>query len=179
MAYGRVLSQFTGRSRPTFFFNHSSRFLETFNGDETIDLTNMSVPTMTVTPLTVEIETSSTKLSLQAHLNIIYSEGDDTQEMNPNPMEKNVILQRHKLEEPPLASHHFTKTEPSSSSSTIDNLDTSSIHGEQLYFNVLVFPGGYRKLTVSGDEELSHGQQALATRLMSSFVSQLLDLIET
>ncbi|KAJ5749508.1 nonribosomal siderophore peptide synthase SidC [Penicillium manginii] len=201
IAYARALGQLTGRSQPTFGFNHSSRSLESPNGESSIDLTGMSIPTMTVTPLTVDIGTPSRQESFEAvqgHLaqltrfaqadnldtlapksnstiNIIYPEENGNGHINGT--EKTQPLQRYKLDEP-LATDYFTNTTPSSIASTVDGLDTSHIHDEQLYFNVLVFPDGKLKVNVSGDEELLRGDKDLVAKLVNNFVTELSGLIQ-
>jgi amino acid adenylation domain-containing protein len=201
IAYARALSQLTGRSHPTFGFNHSSRSLESPNGKNSIDLTGISIPTMTVTPLTVDTETASKEKCLedvQGHLaqltrfaqadnvdalapksnstiNVIFSE--ENQETHLNGIEEPPAIQRHKLDEP-LASDYFTNTIPSSIASTVDGLGTSSIHDQQIYFNVLISPNGEFKISVSGNEELLHGDEDLVHNLITSFLSELSGLIE-
>lgn len=201
LAYGRTLAQLTGCSQPTFWFNHSSRSLESPSGEHTIDLTDLSFPTMTVTPLTVDMETPSKQQSFEAvrgHLaqltrfaqaenleslapksnstiNIIYPEGND--EGHTNVIEKEQGLYRHKLNEP-VASDYFTNTIPSLIASTVDGLDTSLMHAEQLYFNVSVFPNGNFKISVSGVKEILRGDERLVDSLIKSFVNELSGLME-
>ncbi|KAJ5580902.1 nonribosomal siderophore peptide synthase SidC [Penicillium hetheringtonii] len=151
---------------------------------------------MTVTPLTVDIDTSSKQYLLKAvqghsaqltrfaqtdkldalapksnsTINIIYSGGDE--EVRLNGIEKPQKLQRHKLDEP-LAPDYLTNTLPSSNNSTVDGLDTSLMPNEQLYFNVLVASDGEMNINVSGDEKISQGDRNLVNRLARDFVSEL------
>jgi hypothetical protein len=108
-------------------------------------------------------------------INIIYPEENGNGHINGT--EKTQPLQRYKLDEP-LATDYFTNTTPSSIASTVDGLDTSHIHDEQLYFNVLVFPDGKLKVNVSGDEELLRGDKDLVAKLVNNFVTELSGLIQ-
>ncbi|KAF5121154.1 Nonribosomal peptide synthetase sidC [Metarhizium anisopliae] len=195
IAYARALGQVTGRARPTFGFNHSSRSLSSADGTHTLDLTGMSIPTMTVTPLSVDLEVESkrqlldlvqhhlaqlTKFS-QAHnldklspkfnsfLNILYSEEDAG-------VERSKVLQRYKLGEP-LASEYFTKTATSSMVSTVDGLDMSFMHDQQLYFNVMVYQNGNISVYISGDEDFIRGNNSFITTFIDKLRTEIINFI--
>ncbi|KAK3296583.1 uncharacterized protein B0H64DRAFT_455915 [Chaetomium fimeti] len=59
LAYAKTLGHFTGRSRPTFGLNHASRSLSSVDGAQTLDLTAASVPTLTVTPFCIDLDSST------------------------------------------------------------------------------------------------------------------------
>ncbi|KAG9258792.1 uncharacterized protein F5Z01DRAFT_614655 [Emericellopsis atlantica] len=191
ISYARALGQLTDRSHPTFGINHASRSLSSVDGEQTLDLTDMSIPTMTVTPMTLDLESRSNKMlfdQVQTHLAQLsrFSQIDDLHkisprfntfinilypEENPEGGEQPPVspLQRYKLGEP-LTSEYFTKSKPSSIRSTIDELDTSHLPDSELYFNVLVQPSGNISIKVSGNEEL-HGEPM--TSLTECFCAQL------
>jgi hypothetical protein len=73
LAYARTLEHFTKRSRPTFGLNHASRSLSSVDGAQTLDLTAVSVPTLTVTPICIDLRSSnqragSSSVEEQEHL---------------------------------------------------------------------------------------------------------------
>jgi amino acid adenylation domain-containing protein len=73
LAYARTLEHFTKRSRPTFGLNHASRSLSSVDGAQTLDLTAVSVPTLTVTPFCINLGSSnqdarSSSVEEQEHL---------------------------------------------------------------------------------------------------------------
>lgn len=200
IAYARALGQYTGSSQPTFGFNHSSRSLSSADGEHTLDLTGVSIPTMTVAPLSVDLKTRSKQqlfYAVQDHLaqltkfaqadcvrelspkfnsyiNILYS--DEIVEARSNRIERSQALERHKLGEP-FASDYFTNMAPSTVVSTIDSLDTSSVHDQQFHFNILVQQNGNISVNVSGDEDLLRGDQGLVTEFMENFGAELVKLI--
>ncbi|KAI6778380.1 peptide synthetase [Emericellopsis cladophorae] len=191
ISYARALGQLTDRSHPTFGINHASRSLSSVDGEQTLDLTGMSIPTMTVTPMTLDLESRSNKKlfdQVQTHLAQLsrFSQADDLHKISPRfnsfinilyPEESSQDaeqpsaspLQRYKLGEP-LASEYFTKSRPSLVRSTIDELDTSHLHDSELYFNVLVHPTGNISVKVSGNEEL-HDEPIIS--LAECFCAQL------
>lgn len=59
LAYARTLGHFTKRSHPAFGLNHASRSLTSPEGSHTLDLTAASVPTLTVTPICVDLDSKS------------------------------------------------------------------------------------------------------------------------
>ncbi|TPX09116.1 uncharacterized protein E0L32_001621 [Thyridium curvatum] len=200
-AYGRTLGKLTGRSQPTFGVNYSSRSLSSADGEHTLDLTGVSIPTMTVVPLSLNLPALPGQQLLDAvqdhlaqlarfaqadglhrlsprynsYINILYSE--ESVDLQSRHTEQADILQRHKMGEP-LASDYFTKTTPSFIESTIDGLDTSSMHDQQLYFNILVRQNGNVTINVSGDKDLLRGDQSLVTRLVEEFGAELVELIK-
>ncbi|KAF4981723.1 hypothetical protein FZEAL_2525 [Fusarium zealandicum] len=68
LAYAKTLGHFTQRSRPTFGLNHASRSLSSTDGTQTLDLTGASVPTLTMTPLCVDLDSQSPGASSDEHL---------------------------------------------------------------------------------------------------------------
>ncbi|KHN96183.1 AMP-dependent synthetase/ligase [Metarhizium album ARSEF 1941] len=202
IAYARVLGRVTGRTRPTFGLNHSSRSLSSADGVHTLDLTGTSIPTMTVTPLSVDLEVRPEQLRLDAvqdhvaqltkfaqadnldklspkfnsFLNILYSAGEDV-ESRPDGIGQRQVLRRLKLGEP-LASEYFTRTAPSSVVSTVDALDTSSMPDQKLYFNVLVHQNGNMSVNVSGNELLLHGDRDFVTKFLEKFSAELIRFVE-
>ncbi|KAK2612251.1 hypothetical protein QQS21_001677 [Conoideocrella luteorostrata] len=201
VAYARALGLLTSCLQPTFGLNHSSRSLSSADGEHTLDLTGISVPTMAVVPMSVDLTIRSKQQSLDAvhghlaqltkfaqaenlhklspkfnsYINVLYSEIDSGAGSNHN--NKAQILQRHKLGGP-LASEYFTKMAPSSIVTTVDDMDTSSIHDQQFYFNILVQQKGNISVNVSGDEDLLRGDQGLVTKFMEHFGAELVKLIE-
>jgi hypothetical protein len=143
----------------------------------------MSIPTMTVTPMTLDLESrSSQKLfeQVQTHLAQLsrFAQTDDLYMIAPRfnsyinilyPEESpegagaqlEFPLQRYRLREH-LASEYFTSTNPSSVISTIEEMDTSHLHDSELYFNVMVHPTGNVSIKVSGNEELRAQMTSLA-----------------
>jgi hypothetical protein len=154
LAYAKTLQHMTQKTQPTFGLNHASRSLSSSDGTQTLDLTDASIPTLTVTPFSVDLTTSSesqlgfiqdhlaqltcfaqadglSKISprFNAYLNIIHR--TDTTESNAG---NGGALQRCRLPEP-LASSYFTTTEPSSTVSSVDQLDTTHLCAHRLFFN--------------------------------------------
>ncbi|KAH6892510.1 hypothetical protein B0T10DRAFT_594262, partial [Thelonectria olida] len=68
LAYARTLRHFTKSSQPTFGLNHASRYLSSTDGTQTLDLTNASVPTLTVTPFCMDLDSQSSMVSSDEHL---------------------------------------------------------------------------------------------------------------
>ncbi|KAH0431461.1 hypothetical protein CcaCcLH18_07077 [Colletotrichum camelliae] len=174
VAYARALGRLTGRSRPTFGFNYSSRSLSSATGEQTLDLTSMSIPTMTVVPFSLDLETTPEQGLLEAVRNHLaqlarFAQADDLDKISPRH-----TLQRLKLGEP-LASEYFTKAAPSLTSSPVDILDTSFMPNQQLYFNVLVRQNGNINLDMSGEEGLLSGDQDLISRLVEGFSADLVE----
>ncbi|KAM0546732.1 hypothetical protein ACHAPJ_010660 [Fusarium lateritium] len=196
VAYARALGQLTGCSQPTFGFNYSSRSLTSANGEDTLDLTGMSIPTMTVVPLSVNAEAAALgavedhlaqlskfaqadgldKLSpkFNSYINILYSEEGASSQTNGA---ETHVLQRHRLGEP-LASEYFTEGEPSSITSTVDGLDTSSLSNNVFYFNVLVRQNGNINVDASGTDDLLSGDDGLVSKFVERFNAELVKVIQ-
>ncbi|KAK2757742.1 Hydroxamate-type ferrichrome siderophore peptide synthetase [Colletotrichum kahawae] len=193
VAYARALGRLTGRSRPTFGFNYSSRSLSSATGEQTLDLTSMSIPTMTVVPFSLGLETTPAQGLFEAVRNHLaqlakFAQADDLDKISPSfNTHVNILyskktsdtheghtLQRLKLGEP-LASEYFTKAAPSLTSSTVDILDTSFMPNQQLYFNVLVRQNGNTNVDMSGEEGLLCGDQDLISRLVESFSAEFVE----
>ncbi|KAH7166581.1 hypothetical protein EDB81DRAFT_919086 [Dactylonectria macrodidyma] len=68
LAYARTLGHFTKCSRPTFGLNHASRSLSSADGAQTLDLTAASLPTLTVTPFSLDLDSQSPNFSSEGHL---------------------------------------------------------------------------------------------------------------
>lgn len=94
LAYARTLGHFTKRSHPTFGLNHASRSLTSAEGAHTLDLTAASVPTLTVMPICVDLDSklphgaSSEKYQLellQDHLAQLakFAQSDGMQKFGP------------------------------------------------------------------------------------------------
>ncbi|KAK7425996.1 hypothetical protein QQZ08_007578 [Neonectria magnoliae] len=201
LAFAKTLGHFTKRSQPTFGLNHASRSLCSADGAQTLDLTAASVPTLTVTPFSIDLDsqspgTSSDELLLDAvqdHLAQLtkFAQSDGAQKFCPRfnsyinilyPDEHvkaaTSVLRRHRLGEP-LASDYFTITESSSSTvSTIEELDTAHLCPHRFFLNVIVHQGQGISVAVSGDEALSGGDLAVVTKLVSYFGSELAKIIE-
>ncbi|KAJ4248424.1 hypothetical protein NW762_012761 [Fusarium torreyae] len=195
VAYARALGQLTGRSQPTFGFNYSSRSLTSADGEHTLDLTGMSIPTMTVVPLSVNVDAALDSVEdhlaqlskfaqadsldkvapkFNSYINILYSEEVAGSQVNDT---KTHILQRHRLGEP-LASEYFTKGEPSPITSTVDGLDTSSMNDNVFYFNVLVRQNGNINMDASGTEDLLIGDDGLVSKFVERFNAELVKVIQ-
>ncbi|OAQ61393.1 nonribosomal siderophore peptide synthase SidC [Pochonia chlamydosporia 170] len=196
IAYAHALGELTGCVQPIFGLNHSSRSLTSAKGEHTLDLTAMSVPTMAVVPLTVDLKARSKQQLFEAvqdhlaqltkfaqadnlqklspkfnsYINILYSNEDV--EVESQSLKKAQVLQRHKLGEP-LASEYFTQTAPSSIVSTVDGLDTSAMHDQQFYFNILVHQNGNISVNVSGNEDFLRSDQSFVTKFMENFGREL------
>ncbi|KAL1888447.1 NRPS protein [Sporothrix stenoceras] len=201
VAYAYALSQLTGCSQPTFGLNYTARSLSSVDGSNTLELTNMSLPTMAVAPMTVSIKDSEQQQSIDAvqahlaeltkfaqadglhklapsyntHINILFSDADNDE--NLNTAGNRQALQRHRLGEP-LASEYFTTTVPSpTAASTIDGVNHHYMQREQLYFNVLVRNGSI-SVGVSGDQDLVADGGDMVFGLVTSFASRLAEMVK-
>ncbi|KPM39846.1 Nonribosomal peptide synthetase 2 [Neonectria ditissima] len=200
LAYARTLGHFTERSQPTFGHNHASRSLCSADGAQTLDLTGANVPTLTVTPFCVDLDSQSPGTSSDEHLLDFvqdhlaqltkFAQSDGVQKFCPRfnsyinilfPGDNDAehvqtttkVLSRHRLEEP-LASDYFTIAEPSSSTvCTIEGLETSHLCPHRFFFNVIVHQGQDVSVAVSGDDALCGGDLAMVTKLVSYFGSEL------
>ncbi|KAK7409428.1 hypothetical protein QQX98_008389 [Neonectria punicea] len=201
LAFAKTLGHFTRRSQPTFGLNHASRSLCSVDGVQTLDLTAASVPTLTVTPFSIDLDSQSPGTSSEEHLLDTvqdhlaqltkFAQSDGAQKFCPRfnsyinilyPDEHvkaaTNVLSRHRLGEP-LASDYFTITEASSSTvSTIEELDTAHLCPHRFFLNVIVHQGQDISVAVSGDEALSGGDLAMVTKLVSYFGSELAKIIE-
>ncbi|KAJ4324684.1 hypothetical protein N0V84_003809 [Fusarium piperis] len=190
LAYAKALGHFTKISRPTFGLNHASRSLSSSDGTQTLDLTAAVVPTLTVTPCCVDLESDHLLDSMQDHLaqltkfaqadgvqrfcprfnsylNIIYA-GENTENGH-----EGKVLNRHRLGEP-LASDYFTVTEPSLATiSPIEGLEISHLCPHQFFFTVVV--GQDVRVSVSGSDV---GDRAMVAKMVSHFGSELSEMIE-
>lgn len=196
VAYTHALGQLTGRVRPTFGLNHASRSLSSADGEETLELTGMSLPTLTVTPMSVNLEGQQqpldavrehlaelTKFAQADHLhklaaryntyiNILFDDADKDTQASGSVEREGVVLQRHLLGEP-LASEYFTNIVPlSTASSTVDSTDISWLPRERLYFNVLIRNGSI-SVGMSGDEDLLGSSTDLISKFVDSFAITL------
>jgi amino acid adenylation domain-containing protein len=201
LAYAKTLEHFTQRVRPTFGLNHASRSLSFPDGSQTLDLTSASIPTLTVTPLSVDLESSDGEVlsfiqdhfaqltcfaqadgvlsigpKFNSYVNIIHRD-DIARVDNCEAQGEIKALKRYRLPEP-LASNYFTVAEPSSVVSTIDRLDTSHLSSHRFFFNVIVSRGQGVTITVSGDKALFGGDEEVVTSLVSKFGSELSQLVE-
>ncbi|KAL6914686.1 hypothetical protein FSST1_012446 [Fusarium sambucinum] len=197
LAYAKTLKQMTQKTQPTFGLNHASRSLSSSDGMQTLDLTDASIPTLTVTPLSVDLTASSesqlgfiqdhlaqltcvaqadglSKISprFNSYLNIIHR--TDSTDSNAN---DGGVLQRYRLPEP-LASSYFTTTEPSSIVSTVDQLDTSHLCAHRLFFNVIVSQSEGIKITLSADEAIWGGDHGMIENLVRCFSDRLEDVVK-
>lgn len=92
LAYARTLQQLTGSSRPTFGVNHAARSLSSADETQTLDLTDANAPTMTTTPLSLDLGAPSTPASdkdlidfVQGHLAQLtkFAQSDGAQGFSP------------------------------------------------------------------------------------------------
>lgn len=195
LAYAKTLEQMTHKTRPTFGLNHASRSLSSPDGTQTLDLTNTSVPTLTVTPVSVDLAPSvGDQLAfIQDHLAqlTLFAQADGISELSPrfnsylniihlggtkglgdNDGGAVRVLRRYRLPER-LASSYFTTTEPSSTVSTIDELDTSHLCAHRFFFNVFVGGTEGIKITVSADEGLFGTNHAMVHQFVRCFGDSL------
>ncbi|KAH6967058.1 hypothetical protein EDB82DRAFT_542097 [Fusarium venenatum] len=197
LAYAKTLQHMAQKTQPTFGLNHASRSLSSSDGTQTLDLTGASVPTLTVTPLSVDLTASLesqlefiqdhlaqltcfaqadglSKISprFNSYLNIIHRTG--TTEFNAN---DGGALQRYRLPEP-LASSYFTTTEPSSIVSVVDQLDTSHLCAHRLFFNVIVSQSEDIKITLSADEAIWGGDHGMIENLVRCFGDRLEEVVK-
>jgi amino acid adenylation domain-containing protein len=201
LAYAKTLKHFTQRTRPAFGLNHASRSLSSPDGSQSLDLTTACIPTLTVTPLSVDLESSDGEVlsyiddhfaqltcfaqadgvsklgpKFNSYINIIHRD-DNARIENGDAQEETNSLKRYRLPEP-LASNYFTIAKPSSAVSTIDQLDTSHLSSHRFFFNVIMSRGQGVTVTVSGDKALFQGDEEVVTSLVSKFSSELSQLVE-
>ncbi|KAM0289550.1 hypothetical protein ACHAO9_005826 [Fusarium lateritium] len=201
LAYAKTLKHFTERSRPTFGLNHASRSLSSPDGTQSLDLTGASMPTLTVTPLSVDLESSDGEVlgfiqdhfaqltcfaqadgvskigpRFNSYVNIIHRD-DTTMVENGNARGETKALKRYRLPEP-LASDYFTVAAPSSVVSTVDQLDSSHLSSHRFFFNVIVSQGQGVTVTVSGDKALFGGDEEAIPNIVLKFGSELSRLVE-
>ncbi|SPJ79502.1 probable non-ribosomal peptide synthetase [Fusarium torulosum] len=201
LAYAKTLKHFTQRVRPTFGLNHASRSLSSPDGSQSLDLTAACIPTLTVTPLSVHLESSDGEVlsfihdhfaqltcfaqadgvssigpKFNSYVNIIHRD-DNARIENGDAQGDTNALKRYRLPEP-LASNYFTVAEPSSVVSTIDQLDTGHLSSHKFFFNVIMSRGQGVTVTVSGDKALFRGDEEVVTRLVSKFGFELSQLVE-
>ncbi|KAF5583502.1 ferrichrome siderophore peptide synthetase [Fusarium subglutinans] len=196
LSYARTLQHFTQRTKPTFGLNHASRSLSSPDGTQTLDLTAASIPTLSVTPFSIDLESSTEgllgfiqdhqaqlncfsqadgvrKLSpmFNSHLNIIYRR-DHASSQIENSADGPQALERYRLPEP-LASNYFTTTKPSSTVSTIEGLDVAHLPDHHFFFNVIVGESGHVTLSASGNKALFNGDCTKVTDLVDCFLAEL------
>ena len=196
LAYARALHQrMMNTTKPTFGLNHASRSLSSRDGSQTLDLTASSLPTLTVTPLSVDQDTVTQDQlsSVRDHLAQLtcFAQADGISKMSPafntylniihrkesaQPEESETALQRYRLPES-LASSYFTSTEPSSTVSTVDQLDTSHLCAHRLFVNVIVGQDREVKITVSADEGVLAGDRGIIDRLVHCFGENLDEVV--
>ncbi|UPK95609.1 hypothetical protein LCI18_006544 [Fusarium solani-melongenae] len=192
LAYAKALGHLTKCSHPTFGLNHASRSLSAADGTQTLDLTAASMPTLTVTPCCVDLESQHTLDSVQDHLAQLtkFAQADDVQKFGPRfnsylnilyagenakNAHESQALSRFRLSEP-LASDYFTITEPSLSTvSTIEELETSHVCPQQFFFTVIVGQDQDVRVSVSGSEV---GDRGMVAEMVSHFGSELAEMIE-
>ncbi|CAG1979935.1 unnamed protein product [Fusarium graminearum] len=197
LAYAKTLENITQTTRPTFGLNHASRSLSSPDGTQTLDLTDASIPTLTVTPLSVDLVGSLksqlgfiqdhlaqlacfaqadglSKISprFNSYLNIIHR--SDTTQSNTS---DRGALQRYRLPEP-LASSYFTTTEPSSTVSTVDQLSTSHLCAHRLFFNIIVSQSDGIKITLSADKAIWGGDDKMIENLVRCFRDRLEEVVK-
>ncbi|KAH7183237.1 uncharacterized protein B0J16DRAFT_416346 [Fusarium flagelliforme] len=196
LAYARTLHQeMRCTTSPTFGLNHASRSLSSRDGSQTLDLTASSLPTLTVTPLSVDQDmvTQDQFSSVQDHLAQLtrFAQADGISKMSPafnthlniihrkepaHSGESETALRRYRLPES-LASSYFTTTQPSSTMSTVDQLDTSHLCAHRLFFNVIVGQDSEVKITVSADEGLLAGDRGTIDHLVHCFDENLDEIV--
>ena len=208
LAYAKTLGHFIKRSRPTFGLYHTSRSLSSADGSQTLDLSTASVPTLTLTPFSVDLdsqtrgESSEDQLAFirdhlaqlykfaqsedletlspqfNSYINILYLEDIATEDEDADGPSAHKVLSRYRLPEP-LASEYFTTSIPSPHAiSTIEELQTSHLCPYQVFFNIVVRPNQDIRVTVAGNTELYSGHLNIVTRLVEYFNSQLITIIE-
>ncbi|CAK7233343.1 NRPS [Sporothrix bragantina] len=196
-AYAQALGHITGLTQPTFGINYAARSLSSADSEQTLELTDMSLPTMVVVPMSVALNTSTqqqldavrghlaemTKFaqsdnlhrlaaSYNTHINILFAEDANNTQSNADS-----VLQRHRLGEP-LGSEYFTTIEPvATATSTVDSMDISWLPREHLYFNVVVRNGSV-SVNVSGDQDLVINGNDMVDRFVGSFKSALTEVMK-
>ncbi|KAF5027515.1 hypothetical protein F66182_386 [Fusarium sp. NRRL 66182] len=208
LAYASTLKHFTKRSRPTFGLNHASRSLSASGGVQTLDLTTASIPTLTVTPFSVDLESQSSGSTsreqqidyIQNHLAQLtqFAQSSSVSTLSPRFNSYINIIYRNDagagtdrdgLEQTaqalaryrlrePLASSYFTVATPSSIVSTIERLETSHLPLERFFFNVTVRRNRDMTVTVTGDKALFRGNQEAVAEFVSHFGSKLDEMAE-
>jgi hypothetical protein len=103
-----------------------------------------------------------------SYLNIIYA-GE-----NAKNERESKVLSRFRLSEP-LASDYFTATEPSSTISTIEGLETSPLCPHQFFFTVIAGRDQDVRVSVSGCDV---GDRVMVAKMLSHFGSELVKIIE-
>ncbi|EKJ77378.1 NPS1 [Fusarium pseudograminearum CS3096] len=197
LAYAKALENMTQTTCPTFGLNHASRSLSSPDGTQTLDLTDASIPTLTVTPLSVDL-TGSLESQLgfiQDHLAQLtcFAQTDGLSKISPrfnsylNIIHRNDAtpsnandggaLQRYRLPEP-LASSYFTTTKPSSTVSTVDQLSTSHLCAHRLFFNVIVSESDSIKITLSADKAILGGDDKMIQNLVRCFGDRLEEVVK-
>ncbi|KAF5586125.1 ferrichrome siderophore peptide synthetase [Fusarium pseudoanthophilum] len=196
LSYARTLQHFTQRTKPTFGLNHASRSLSSPDGTQTFDLTAASIPTLSVTPFSIDLESSTEQLlgfiqdhlaqlncfsqadgvrelgpKFNSHLNIIHRR-DHVASLNGDSADRPKALERYRLPEP-LASDYFTIAEPSSTVSTIDGLGTAHLPDYHFFFNVIVSESGDVTVSASGDKSLFGGESLKVAKLVQHFLAEL------
>ncbi|KAF4993416.1 hypothetical protein FGRMN_6503 [Fusarium graminum] len=201
LAYAKTLRHFTQRTRPVFGLNHASRSLSSPDGVQTLDLTDASIPSLTVTPMSANLELSDDEAlgliqdhfaqltcfaqadglcklcpKFNSYVNIIHRK--DSAKVESFESQGSVkALTRYKLPEP-LASNYFTIAEPLSTGSTVDQLDTSHLLPHRFYFNVVIDQSQGITITVSGDESLFGGDNEVINSIVSKFGSEFSYVVE-
>lgn len=114
-----------------------------------------------------------------AHINILYPGESNADEGEQAVGDDGLtVLQRHRIDER-LASEYFTVTQPSTSTtSTIDGLETAHLSPHRFFFNVIVRDGGV-SVAASGDEALFGGDRAAVTSVVDGFVAELTKILES
>jgi hypothetical protein len=163
---------------------------------QTLDLTAASIPTLSVTPFTIDLESSAEDLlgfiqdhlaqlncfsqadgvrklgpKFNSHLNIIHRH-DHAASQNGSSTDRPKALERYRLPET-LASEYFTATKPSSTVSTIDALDTAYLSNHHFFFNVIMGENGNLTVSASGDESLFDGDCTKVAPLVDYFLAEL------
>ncbi|RGP79905.1 ferrichrome siderophore peptide synthetase [Fusarium longipes] len=200
LAYARTLEQMTQKSNPTFGLNHASRSLSSLDGAQTLDLTDASIPTLTITPFSMDLKAplESQIGFIQDHLAQLtcFAQADDLPKISPkfdsylNIIRRNDAMEskdngsrqagslhRYRLPEP-LASSYFTVMEASSSASTVDKLDTSHMCAHRLFFNVIVSQQEGVKITVTVDEGYLKGNDEFIDDLVGCFGDKLEEVMK-
>ncbi|KAF5540662.1 ferrichrome siderophore peptide synthetase [Fusarium napiforme] len=196
LSYARTLQHFTQRTKPTFGLNHASRSLSSPDGTQTLDLTAASIPTLSVTPFSIDLESSTEELLsfVQDHLAQLncFSQADGVRELGPKfNSHLNIIhrrdpvasrngdftdrpkgLQRYMLPEP-LASDYFTVAEPSSTVTTIDGLGIAHLPDYHFFFSVIVSESGDVTVSASGDKSLFEEELMKVADLVDYFLAEL------
>ncbi|KAF4420225.1 Ferrichrome siderophore peptide synthetase [Fusarium acutatum] len=196
LSYARTLQHFTQRTKPTFGLNHASRSLSLPNGTQALDLTAASIPTLSVTPFSVDLESSTEDLlgfiqdhlaqlicfsqtdgvrdlgpKFNSHLNIIHRR-DNVATQNGSPMDRPKALERYRLPEP-VASDYFTTTKPTSMVSTIERLDIAHLPDYHFFFNVIVSESGDVTVSANGDKAMFDGESAKVAGFVDYFLAEL------